>query len=140
MVVATIVAAGIGLGLASFIFSLKLLTVTIVSGTQENKMFAHLMIALIIMIVGRALFRNWESGAFAASAWAISREITQAEYRWIESFGNGLRANMPWWGGLDLRVWSKWDPWLDTLGPIFFSIAIVLVAKHFAKPSSTAAL
>ena len=27
----------------------------------------------------------------------ILRELAQAEYRWIEQFGAGVRANMPWW-------------------------------------------
>lgn len=36
----------------------------------------------------------------------IVRELTQAEYRWIEKFGNGLRANMPRFGCLDPRIWD----------------------------------
>ena len=52
-----------------------------------------------------------------ACVWWIGREHTQAEYRWIESYGRGLRANMPWWGGFDPRVWNKLDPWLDMMLP-----------------------
>jgi hypothetical protein len=31
--------------------------------------------------------------------------MTQAEYRWIERNG-GFRAAMPWWKGLDVRLWD----------------------------------
>jgi hypothetical protein len=89
-------------------------------------MIAHLFIALLLLAAGRALAGNWRSGALAATAWALAREITQAEYRWIERFGEGLRANMPWWGGLDPAVWSKADPWLDWLVPA--AAAILLAA------------
>lgn len=58
------------------------------------------------------------AGGIAACIWWIAREHTQAEYRWIEAYGQGLRANMPWNGGFDLRVWRKADPWLDMLVPI----------------------
>jgi len=80
-------------------------------------MLVHLLLALAIMGGVAVATRRWLAGAFAASAWAIAREITQAEYRWIEAYGAGLRANMPWWGGLDPNVWQKLDPWLDWLVP-----------------------
>jgi hypothetical protein len=35
------------------------------------------------ILVARTL-HSWAAGAAAAVAWAVSREITQAEYRWIE--------------------------------------------------------
>lgn len=56
----------------------------------------------LIQLLVALILRSWGSDAAAASAWVISREITQAEYRWIEQFGGGLRANLPWWGGFDL--------------------------------------
>ena len=100
-------------------------------------MFEHILIALLLQSGTAVLFRSWGAGAVAASAWAISREITQAEYRWIESFGGGHRANMPWWGGFDPRVWQYADPWLDWLVPTVFAIAVALAmsalrwrAKH----------
>ncbi len=64
-------------------------------------------------------------GAIAAMAWFAAREHTQAEYRWIETYGQGLRANMPWWGGFDLRVWRKVDPWLDMLLPAIACAAVL---------------
>lgn len=93
------------------------------------EIFAHIVLALTMMFVVRQLCRTWTAGAAAASAWAISREITQAEYRWIEQFGGGLRANMPWWGGLDLQVWQKLDPWLDWIVPTILVFAIARIAS-----------
>ena len=72
------------------------------------------------------------AGACAAIAWAVAREVTQAEYRWIERFGGGLRANMPWWGGFDPAVWARADPWLDWLAPAAAVIAVALWRPHQA--------
>jgi len=95
-----------------------------------HDMVAHIILAVLIQILFARLSRSWMVGAGAASAWAISREITQAEYRWIERFGEGLRANMPWWGGLDLSVWQKVDPWLDWIVPTAAVFAIALIARR----------
>jgi hypothetical protein len=98
--------------------------------------FAHLVIALPIQLIVARSCRSLIAGASAASAWAISREVTQAEYRWIELYGAGRRANMPWWGGLDLRVWQNIDPWLDWLGPTLLVFAIALMMRKVLKPSA----
>jgi hypothetical protein len=91
-------------------------------------MIGHIVLALLIMAGVGLLSRNWVGGAAAASAWAIAREITQAEYRWIETYGSGLRANMPWWGGFDFRVWQHADPWLDWVLPtaVVVTLAVLL--------------
>jgi hypothetical protein len=86
---------------------------------------AHVALALATQWLVDRLTGSRAAGACAAIAWAVAREVTQAEYRWIERFGDGLRANMPWWGGFDLRVWSRMDPWLDWLLP---SVAVIAVA------------
>lgn len=88
----------------------------------------HILLAILIQLLVRIISGSWISGTIAASAWFLSREIAQAEYRWIEQFGSGLRANMPWWGGFDLRVWQKVDPWLDWLLPCLTVVAIALIA------------
>jgi hypothetical protein len=90
-------------------------------------MINHIALALIIQLVVVSALRSWGAGAAAACAWAISREITQAEHRWIEHLGHGLRANMPWWGGLDLRVWQSVDPWLDWIIPCLVVTCLALV-------------
>ena len=88
-------------------------------------MIEHVALALIVQLIVFMLFRSWGAGAAAGCAWVVSREITQAEYRWIEQYGSGLRANMPWWGGLDPAVWRHLDPWLDWIVP---SAVVILVA------------
>lgn len=89
-------------------------------------MIAHLLIALALQISVWRLLRSWWAGALVASAWAISREITQAEYRWIERYGHGLRANMPWWGGFDPKVWTTADQFLDWMAPTVLVMAVAL--------------
>jgi hypothetical protein len=96
----------------------------------------HIALAILLQLLVVRLTRNWLAGAAAASAWAISREITQAEYRWIEQFGRGLRANMPWWGGLDPAVWQKVDPWLDWIVPMLVAIGIALAAQRRNRKST----
>jgi hypothetical protein len=93
-------------------------------------MFQHILLALALQFAVFLLLKNWWAGAAAASAWAISREITQAEYRWIETYGSGLRANMPWWGGLDPKVWGYADPWLDWIVPLLTVVMVALFAQR----------
>lgn len=76
-------------------------------------MFAHVPIALILQAIGYVIARVlgapvrsaiW-SGAFAAIAACVMREITQAEYRYIEGHG-GLRRFMPDLEGLKVWTWN----------------------------------
>lgn len=66
----------------------------------------HAVIAVVIQGFFGFLTGNWVIGGLLAVGIFIGREHAQAEYRWIEHFGGGKRANMPWYGGFDLRVWS----------------------------------
>lgn len=69
-------------------------------------MMLHAAIALAIQaVIGFASGDWWLGGALAAGIFA-GREHAQAEYRWIERYGSDLRANMPWHGGFQGRVWS----------------------------------
>jgi hypothetical protein len=78
-------------------------------------MFAHVPLAIAIQLLCWALGRFLRMpsgpalwmGCFAASAACIVREITQHEYRWIEAFGHGLRANMPVLEGLKFWDWNR---------------------------------
>jgi hypothetical protein len=99
------------------------------------EILGHLVLAVVLQLLVVRLCGSWPAGALVASAWAISREITQAEYRWIEIYGGGLRSNMPWWGRFDLRIWSRLDPWLDWLLPsvLVAGIALVILKRHSAK-------
>ena len=92
-------------------------------------MISHIILAILIQLPVAVLMRSWAAGAAVASAWALSREITQAEYRWIEQYGAGLRANMPWWGGLDPVVWQYVDPWLDWIVPGSVTVLIAMLAR-----------
>lgn len=80
--------------------------------------FEHIVLALLIQAAIGTGTGNWWAGAGVASAYFLGRELAQAEYRWIEHFGQGLRANMPWWGPFDRRVWTTSDQWIDWLGPL----------------------
>ena len=71
---------------------------------------------------------DWASGGILMSGFYISREVTQAEYRWIEAYGSGLRANMPWWGRFDARVWKPTDL-LDWILPCVAAGAVAVVSK-----------
>ncbi|WP_159982110.1 MULTISPECIES: hypothetical protein [unclassified Novosphingobium] len=88
--------------------------------------FEHIVLALAIQAAVGFLTGNWWAGAGLASAYFIGREAAQAEYRWIELYGEGLRANMPWWGPFDLRVWTKLDQLVDCLGPLVVTCALAL--------------
>ena len=100
--------------------------------------FEHTAAALLVQIAIGLWTRNWWAGAAAVSAYFIGREFAQAEYRWIEMFGHGLRANMPWWGPFDVRVWPKLDQWVDWLGPLIVSFAVAWFATRRGNSSGLA--
>jgi hypothetical protein len=99
-------------------------------------LIGHILLALLIQFAVALPTRSWAGGAAAACAWSISREITQAEYRWIEHHGGGLRANMPWWGGFDPIVWQNLDPWLDWLVPCLAVITVALTSRAMRSRQS----
>ena len=70
---------------------------------------------------------DWLLGGMLASGYFIGRELAQAEYRWIEDYGLGLRANMPWWGRFDHRVW-KFTDMMDWILPCLATASIALLA------------
>ena len=89
----------------------------------------HIAEALGIMLVICAITYllgslNLLAGALAGAFFFIGRELCQAEYRWISAFGKGKRANLPWWGCFDPKVWGHVDSWLDWIAP---GVAVVVV-------------
>ncbi|MBZ3802395.1 hypothetical protein K9O81_18665 [Leclercia adecarboxylata] len=66
----------------------------------------HAIVAVFVQCLIGFITGAWGLGGAIGCVWFIAREHTQAEYRWIARFGNGKRANMPWWGGFDYRVWN----------------------------------
>ena len=68
--------------------------------------FQHTLIALTVQAAIGLATGNWWAGAALMSGVLMGREHAQAEYKWIEHYGQGRRANLPWWGWADPRVWD----------------------------------
>lgn len=82
----------------------------------------HIPLAILIQFL-LSFFGMWV-GAAAATGYYLGREMAQAEYRVIEDFYDGKRANMPWWGAFQRRAWTK-KGMLDWILP---AAAVILVA------------
>lgn len=65
----------------------------------------HGLISAVICVVF-ALLRLPSWLCLCPAAFYIGREFTQAEYRYIEGFCGGKRANMPWYGGFLPDAWT----------------------------------
>lgn len=89
----------------------------------------HAVAALAIQIVIGSVTRNWWAGALLACGYFLGRELAQAEYRWIEQFGEGLRANAPWWAAFDPQVWTRPDQSADVIGPVIATSALALFMR-----------
>lgn len=89
----------------------------------------HMIIAAIITLVG-FLIGDIYAGAAAASMGFMFREITQAEYRWIEKYGNGIRANMPWYAPFTPRCWDIHSI-IGMVAPTIVAAAVVCVVYYF---------
>lgn len=87
--------------------------------------FVHPLIALGWQGALYLLTGNWWYGV-ATSVFFVGRELTQAEYRWIEKYGAGLRANMPWYDRFDPRVWDV-HSLTDWILPVLLTLAVALL-------------
>ena len=85
--------------------------------------FSHPALVILLQVIIGLLTGNWLIGGLFLVGFYIGREITQAEYRWIERFGLGRRSNMPWWGGFDPKVWN-WDSESDFLLPVLACLLV----------------
>lgn len=85
----------------------------------------HAGVTLLVALAAGFLAGYWDAGLMAAAFYA-GREHAQAEYRWIEHHGGGRRANMPWWGGFDLKVWSLKSA-LDWALPVVVAVIFSVV-------------
>lgn len=84
-------------------------------------------IAAVVMVLTYLLVDlNVLAGCTAGVSFFIGRELCQAEYRWISTYGAGLRANLPWWGCFDPRVWRSLDSTLDWVAPTVALAAVYL--------------
>lgn len=97
----------------------------------------HAIIALAVQITVGLTTRNWWAGGLAACCYFIGRELAQAEYRWIEQFGAGLRANAPWWAALDRRVWTSADQYADLIGPVAACTVLAVIMHLTAAPRNS---
>ena len=86
----------------------------------------HIIPALLMQLALSPI--DWWLGAAFAIAYYLGREMAQAEYRVIQRYYAGKRANMPWWGGFQRRAWN-WDAVMDWLLP---ALAVCCVASTVA--------
>ena len=88
----------------------------------------HAALALAAQLLGGLLLGDWILGGVLACTWWLAREHAQAEHRWIQYFGAGKRASMPWWGGFDRRAWDV-PGLLDAAIPIAACAALYLLTR-----------
>lgn len=88
----------------------------------------HILIALAVQASLAVPFGHWFAWGLTGSALFIGREHAQAEYRWIDLYGEHHRALMPWYGGLDARVWNV-KSLLDWLAPLLSTLAVAALVQ-----------
>ena len=88
--------------------------------TLEHSAYALLFMAIVGLLTG-----NWFAGACVGSAFFLGREHAQAEYRVIQKFYDGKRANMPWYGGFEPRGWDV-KSMLDWILPTVITMTIAI--------------
>lgn len=99
----------------------------------EVNLVEHAIVAAVVQTIIGTLTGKWWAGGALLSSYFIGRELAQAEYRWIEQFGTGLRADMPWHAAFDPRVWESADQIADCLGPVVVTTAIALLATRLVS-------
>lgn len=86
----------------------------------------HALIVLALIVLGLPFGKIAMIGLAAMGIGIfVGREHAQAEYRWIEKYGDGKRANMPWYGGFVPSVWNLGSA-LDVLLPILAALVVLL--------------
>lgn len=85
----------------------------------------HTLIALAVQGIVYLLLGSAIVGAALAIGVFFGREHAQAEYRWIERFGDGKRANWNWNNIFTSKIWSVDSLVWDFLLP---SIVVIGVA------------
>jgi len=71
---------------------------------------------------------SWWAGVLFAAGYYIGREMAQAEYRVIQTYYGGKRANMPWYGGFERRAWTQKGV-LDFVLPIAATTIVLIIVK-----------
>ena len=93
--------------------------------------FIHAGYAVLIQVIVWLITGDWLAGAMLGIGFFAGREHSQAEYRSIEKFYGGKRANMPDYAGFMPRAWDL-DSVLDLLFPII-ACSIVCIAVAITK-------
>jgi len=84
----------------------------------------HILPALAMQLL--LLPFSWWAGVLFAAGYYIGREMAQAEYRVIQTYYGGKRANMPWYGGFERRAWNV-KSILDFVLPIVATMVAVVI-------------
>ena len=84
---------------------------------------SHIFPALAIQLLLSPF--SWWAGALLAAGFYLGREHAQAEYRVIQKFYDGKRANMPWYGGFEPRGWDM-KSMLDWILPTVITMTIAI--------------
>lgn len=85
----------------------------------------HPAIAIALQLAIGLATGNFWYGVCTAMLY-VGREHAQAEYRWIERYGFHRRANLPWWGAFDRRVWDLHSI-TDVVLPVIATAGIALI-------------
>ena len=88
----------------------------------------HAAITVVFQVLVGLITGNWVIGGLVTAFFYIGREHAQAEHRWIERYAGNRRANMPWWGGFDFRVWNRKST-TDWAMPIVFLIILITLSN-----------
>jgi hypothetical protein len=86
----------------------------------------HILPALAIQLLLSPF--SWWAGALLAAGFYLGREHAQAEYRVIQTYYGGKRANMPWYGGFEPRGWDL-KSILDFGLPIIVTTIALIIIK-----------
>ena len=90
--------------------------------------FEHAGYAVLMQVIVGLLTGNWLAGAMLGIGFFAGREHAQAEYRSIEKFYGGKRANLPNdFVAFMPRAWDL-DSVLDLLFPIIACTAVCVIA------------
>jgi hypothetical protein len=86
----------------------------------------HILTALAMQLLLSPF--SWWAGALLAAGFYLGREHAQAEYRVIQTYYGGKRANMPWYGGFERRGWDV-KSILDFVLPIVTTTIVLIIVK-----------
>jgi hypothetical protein len=90
----------------------------------------HVPLAIFIQLCTAPVF-GWWAGAAAGAWYFVGREYAQAEYRLIEHYYGGKRANMPTLAPLqESRAWNT-KSILDWVLPSIAVCAVAFAVNYF---------